>query len=335
MAAPPAPKPSRRPLWALGVISGVIAAAALGLWQISRQGGELVVAITNWPAYEYFYLAENKDLARPFGLNLRVAQYSSLFDQRQAYERGDAQAIATTLSEAIAICQEMPARCPLLILVLDQSLGADRILAHAPISTPQQLLGKRVGLENAVLAEYMLMRSLGDRPRPLGREMRLRYDVPEALVQKFKAGELDAFVTYHPYDTGLEGDPTIREVFSSRRIPGEIVDVLAVDPAYAAKHPDDLRALLRTWWATRRYARQNPIQASTVMGQRQQLTPSQFQASERGLHYPSVAEQAPLLAPDGPLSRTLRRMSDLMRTSGRIQPNTPQPSLSRDFLVTP
>lgn len=329
------PPPSGRPWWTLGVLGSVVVAAALGLWQLSRQSSELVVAITNWPAYEYFYLAEEQQLARPFGLNLRVAQYSSLFDQRQAFERGDAQVITTTLSEAIAICQEMPARCPQLILVLDQSLGADRILARGPIRTPQQLLGKRVGLENAVLAEYMLMRSLGNRPRPLAREMQLRYDGPDALVQQLRAGDLDAIVTYHPYDTRLDGDPRIREVFSSRRIPGEIVDVLAVDPAYAANHPDDLRALLRTWWAARDYASRQPIQATTVMAQRQQLTPSQFQASERGLHYPTPAEQGPLLAPDGPLSRALRRMAALMRSSGRIQPNAPQPTLSRAFLVEP
>jgi len=333
----PSPKPiPKRLLWKpLVVAAAAVAAAAVGLWQLSRPHGELRLAIVNWPAYEYFYLAEDKALARPFGLDLQVAQYSSLLDQRQAFERGDVQAIATTLPEALAICHERPARCPQLILVLDQSDGADRILARAPIATPQQLLGKRVGLERAVLAMYLLTRSLGDQPRALTKEMQLRFDVPEGLVARLRAGELDAIVTYHPYDTSLRKDPAIREVFSSKRIPGEIVDVLAVDPTYARDHRQELKALVQTWWAAREYARRNPSQAAAVMAQRQQLDLEDFQASERGLLYPSQADQRDLLAPEGPINRTLGRVAALMRSSGDIAPATPLPVLNRQFLGGP
>jgi NitT/TauT family transport system substrate-binding protein len=331
------PKPSRRGLsWKpLVVAAAAVAAAAAGLWRLRHPHSELRLAIVNWPAYEYFYLAEDKGLARPFGLNLQVAQYSSLLDQRQAFERGDVQVIATTIPEALAICHERPARCPQLILVLDQSNGADRILARAPISTPQQLLGKRVGLERAVLAEYLLTRSLGDEPRRLNQQMRLHVDVPEGLVARLRSGELDAIVTYHPYDTLLSQDPVIREVFSSKHIPGEIVDVLAVDPTYSREHPKELTALVQTWWAARDYARRNPSQAAAVMAQRQQLDLEQFQASERGLTYPSLGDQPSLMAPDGPVSRTMRRVATLMRSSGGIAPGTPLPVLNPQFLEAP
>jgi len=333
----PSPKPtSKRLSWKpLALAAAAIAAAAAGLWRLSSAHPELQVAIVSWPAYEYFYLAEDKDLARPFGLNLQVNQYSSLLDQRQAFERGDVQAIATTIPEALAICHERPARCPQLVLVLDQSDGADVILARAPISTPQQLLGARVGLERAVLAEYLLTRSLGDQPRPLNQQMRLHFDVPDGLVARLRSGELDAVVTYHPYDTPLRQDPAIREVFSSKRIPGEIVDVLAVDPTYAREHPEELKALVKTWWAARDYARRNPNQAAAVMAQRQQLNLEQFQAAEKGLLYPSQASQGELLAPDGSISRTLQRVAALMRRSGVIGPATPLPALNRQFLGAP
>ncbi|MFM7653090.1 MAG: ABC transporter substrate-binding protein [Vulcanococcus sp.] len=333
----PSPKPTPQQLaWRpIAVAAGVIAAAAVGLWQLGRPSPALRLAIINWPAYEYFYLAEEKGLSRPLDLNLQVAQYSSLLDQRQAFERGDVQAIATTIPEALAICHERPARCPQLILVLDQSDGADRILARAPISTPQQLLGKRVGLERAVLAEYLLTRSLGDQPRDLAREMRLHFDVPDGLVAGLKAGELDAVVTYHPYDTRLRQDPAIREVFSSRQIPGEIVDVLAVDPAYARAHPGEVRALVQTWWAARAYARRAPTEAAAVMAQRQQLDPEQFQLSERGLLYPTAAQQQQLLARDGSISRTLQRVAALMRRSGGITYGSPLPQVTAQFLGSP
>lgn len=262
----------------LGLGLGLMGAAALALWLLQNQREDLSVAITSWPGYEYLYLAEEKRLAERFGLDFRVQQYTSLEDQRHAFERGDIPVMATTLPEAIAVCQSTPARCPVLILVLDQSNGADRLLARAPLNRPEELLGRRVGLERAVLAEYLLLRSFGERPPDLGRDLQLFFDGPVALVEALKRGGVDAIVTYSPHDQALRGDQRFRELFSSRQIPGEVVDVLAVDPAYARRQPSQLQALVRSWWAARDYARRFPGQAQAVMAQRQQMEPEQFAA---------------------------------------------------------
>ena len=332
MTSTPKPSPGGLPWKPLSFAAAAVVAAVAGLWKLNQMPADLRLAIISWPGYEYFFLAAEKELAKPFGLNLMVAQYSSLVDQRQAFERGDVQAIATTIPEALAICHERPLRCPQLILVLDQSDGADVILARAPISAPRQLLGKRVGLERAVLAEYMLARSLGDPVRRLDQEMRLQYDGPDGLVARLKAGELDAIVTYHPYNTPLRQDPAIREVFSSKRIPGEIVDVLAVDPAYARAHPRRVAALVQTWWAARDFARRYPSQAAAVMAQRQQLDPEQFRASEQGLLYPPAVAQPLLLQSGGPISRSIERVARLMRSAGGLAPGAPLPTLNPQFL---
>lgn len=323
---------SRRLMGAAVVAVSAIVAAALALLKLSRPMNELGLAIVSWPGYEYFYLAEVKQLARPFGLELRVPQYGSLIDQRQAYERGDVQAMATTVPEALAICHEKPARCPLLVLVLDVSNGADRVLARAPLSRPEQLLGRRVGLERTVLQEYILLRSFGERPVHLARDVRLVFDAPEALIQRFRNGDLDAVVTYPPFDAPLSSEPRFQAVFSSRQIPGEIADVLAVDPAYARSNPRQVKALVQTWWAARDYARRYPQEARAVMAQRQQISPSQYQSTEQGLSYPDANQQRFLLAPDGPLMRAMRRMARLMHASGRLSGEVPLPALRQDFL---
>ena len=45
-----------------------------------------------------------------------------------------------------------------------------------------------------------------------------------------------------------------------------------------------------------------------------------------------ASQQRALLAPNGPLASTLRRMADLMLRSGRILPDAPLPVLSSAFL---
>lgn len=323
------------PRFVLGLGLSLMGAAALALWLLQRPSEDLAVAITSWPGYEYLYLAEEKGLAERFGLDFRVQQHSSLEDQRRAFERGDIPVMATTLPEAIAVCQSTPARCPELILVLDQSNGADRLMARAPLVRPQELLGRRVGLERAVLAEYILLRSFADRPPDLARDLQLSFDGPVALVEALKRGDVDAIVTYSPHDLPLRGDDRFAELFSTRQIPGEVVDVLAVDPAYARRNPRELQALVRTWWAARDYARRFPGQSRAVMAQRQQMEPEQFTASEQGVVYPPPSEQRRLLAPAGPLAQALRRMARLMVDTGRIRGDAPLPTLSTSFLVEP
>ena len=330
----PASSAGLRPRLLLGTVVALVAGAAGLLWLLSRQRPQLAVAITTWPGYEYFYLAEQEQLGRPYGLQLKVQQYSSLVDQRQAFERGDVPALATTVPEAIAICQEAPQRCPQLVLVLDESRGADRIVGRADIRGPQQLRGRHVGLERSVLGVYMLVRSFGARPPSLS-QLRLQFDGPTALVKALQAGNLDAIVTYAPHDTPLLNDPRFRVLFSSRSIPGEVVDVLAVDPAFAQRHPEDVKALVQTWWAARNFARRQPDQAIPLMAQRQQITPQQFRANEQGLNYPGPAEQKQLLAPGGTLAHSITRMAALMEASGGIHAGALLPQVSRDFLVSP
>lgn len=318
--------------WPLLLLAAAVCGVAL--WLTQRQGRTLRLAITSWPGYEYLYLAEQRQLGRPHGLDLRVIQAASLEDQRLAYVRADVNVIATTLPEAIAICQEAPPRCPELLLVLDESQGADRLLARRELQAPGDLLGRKLGLERTVLAEYLFLRSFPE-PTPALDQFRLYRDGPAALVQRLRQGQLDAIVTYPPHDIGLRDDERFHELFSSREMPGEVVDVLAVDPAFARGRGRDLRALVRTWWAARAYAAANRDEAVALMARRQQVSPEAFVQSERGLRFPAPAEQADLLAADGPLVEAIARTARLMLNTGRIQPDGPLPQPTTAFLVQP
>ncbi len=321
--------------WLGVLLLGAGGLLALLAWLLFGQSRKVLVAITSWPGYEYFYLAEQKQLARPHGLELVVKQYSSLADQRAAYVQGELNVMATTLPEAIAVCQERPQRCPLLVLVLDESLGADRLMARRELTSPAQLRGMRVGLERTVLAEYLLLRSFEGLPNLGLEQLDLRFDGPVALVRGLQAGDLDAIVTYAPHDIPLAADGRFAELFSSRRLPGEIVDVLAVSPEFARSRAGDVRALVRTWWAAQDFARRLPTEAVAEMAQRQQITPEQFRQSEQGLRYPDSAKQLDLLRAKGPVERALAGMAAQMRQAGRIEAAAPLPRTSTGFLVTP
>ena len=320
--------------WVLGLVGLVSLAGALAAWRILNSQARLSVAITSWPGFEYLYLAEQRRLGHRYGLDLRVQQYSSIEDQRHAYGRGDVEVIATNLPDAITICQEVPKRCPELFLVIDQSEGADVIISKSDIGDVRGLVGQKVGLERTVLAEYLLLRAFETKQVPFD-QVRLIHEGPSALVSALSKGKVAAIVTYPPHSNLLREDSRYRVLFSSAQIPGEIVDILAVNPAFAKRHPGMIRALVRTWWAAQALAKAEPQASQALMAKREQVSVAEFVASERGIRYPTSADQAEMLAPTGSVARVLARMADQMISARRLSAMAPLPTPTQAFLLPP
>jgi NitT/TauT family transport system substrate-binding protein len=119
-------------------------------------------------------------------------------------------------------------------------------------------------------------------------------------------------VTFDPYRAQfLKGGATI--LFDSTRIPGEIVDLIAVRQSVLDKRPEAIQALLNGWFGAVDYMQADPKDAARRMGIRQQTSGEQFLEAQRGLHVPSRAENLKMLGGDRPeLAVTGRRLMNLM-----------------------
>lgn len=319
--------PARR-LMVVALMALVVEAVGFRLLQPTPA---IRLAITSFPPYNYFYLASRVPGLLPDGLNLVVRQYTSLEDQRRSFEQGAVEVVATTLPEALAICQDAPQRCPAIVLVLDQSAGADQLVASNAIADVRQLKGRRVGLEHSVLGEYLLLRSLEGSGLTFA-DLQLHYLGPVDLLKALRRGELDAVVTYAPHTALLQGDPGFRVLFDSTQIPQEVMDVLAVDRDWARRHPRLVKSLVASWWAARAHAAAEPQSSVALMARREQITPQEFLDFERLVHYPGPKEQRQLLAPRGPVEQVLERMARLMREAQRVRATPPLPSIETVYL---
>jgi NitT/TauT family transport system substrate-binding protein len=128
----------------------------------------------------------------------------------------------------------------------------------------------------------------------------------------FEKGLVDGAVTFDPYRAHFvaAGATTL---FDSTRIPGEIVDLLAVRADVVDKQPKALQALLAGWFGAVDYMKRDPQDAARRMGIRQQTSGAQFLAAQQGLHVPSREENLRMLGGANPeLAVTGRRLMALM-----------------------
>ena len=88
---------------------------------------EINVPISSWPGYEYFYLAERRGLAERHGLKLATSQFTEPQEIVHSYLRGELNVAQLTNVELIDVCARKPERCPVVVLILDESRGGDII----------------------------------------------------------------------------------------------------------------------------------------------------------------------------------------------------------------
>ena len=298
----------------------------------SFQSEPLKVPVSNWPGYEYMFLASKLGLDRQQGLQIDPVQYPDPQSIVHAYLRGDLPMAQLTTVEAVDICARIPRRCPTVVLVLDESLGGDQVAVRREVPSIAALRGKTVAVTFSTLGPYVLSRALQRNGLKFAdvsvRNMPLA-EMPQALAN----GEVQAAAFFPPFSELAARSGTTRVLFDSSQIPGEIFDVLAVDPTYLRDHEDQITRLIRAWQAAHQAAQKNRSKAVVVMAAREGLAPMEFEQAEKGLRYFPLREQQALLRSGGPLAANLRGVQKVQHDLGLSVAGAPLPRTTAAYVT--
>lgn len=288
------------------------------------------VPVAGWPGYEYFFLAQEKQLGKPQQLNIRALEFAEPQEIVEAYAQAKIDIAQITTVEAVDLCAKVPERCPVVVLILNESRGGDMVVVRPAIGSLAGLRGKRVGIAPSTLGPYVLSRALAREGMTLA-DVRVVSIPLTAAAPRLASGEIDGVALYPPFDEELIKRGLAIVLFDSSEIPGEIFDVLAVDPTFYSQNMALLGRLLRVWQAAHDLARTDPT-AAEIMGGREQITGQIFRENEAGLVYFPLAEQQRLLAPQGPLVRSLEAVQAVQRQLGLISGSSALPRVSLEPL---
>jgi NitT/TauT family transport system substrate-binding protein len=277
----------------------------------------LRLGINPWPAWEFFYLAQELKQYQASGVEVKVVEFSSLGDAKRAFERGQVDAFLGTLVE-IASTDTTAGRRPSIVMVTDYSNGADQILARAPIAQPADLPGKRVAVEFGSLNVFVLARALDSCAAKL-EDVEL-VDLDQlSMLEAFRRGEVDAIVAYPPVSLDALKIPGTLEVYSSAAIPGEVVDVLAFDERIVRERERDVLSVCRAYQAALESYRRDPAATVPIMARREGVAEQEFEAALRdGIRLVEADEQADYLRAGGKLEQAYAAVVDVLRRTGQL-----------------
>ena len=260
-----------------------------------------------WIGSEPLYLA--RELGRLDAAQVQLVEYPSASEVLRAFRNQAIDGMVISLDELFGLAVD--GLQPRVVLVVDVSHGADVVVGRPGMRTMRDLAGKAVAVESGALGAFVLSRALATSGMQAG-DVKVVHLESNEQPGAFEKGQVDGAVTFDPYRTQLlrAGATTL---FDSTRIPGEIVDLLAVRASVLEQRPQALRALLGGWFGALDYMQRDPRDAARRMGIRQQTSGEQFLEAERGLHVPSREENLRMLGGTRPeLAVTGRRLMELM-----------------------
>jgi NitT/TauT family transport system substrate-binding protein len=300
---------------------------------LNRPKEPLRIGVNAWPPFELLYLARARGYFDAEKVDVELLDFSSYTGILRSYHEGNIDGFLATLNE-VQIAdnfQDLPA----VILVVDYSFGGDALVVRDGITDLKGLRGRRIAFEESALGSYELERILeigGLKREDIVAVSRL----PEEAEQDFHKGSVDAVITYEPGLGRLLRDEGARVVFSSRDIPGEIVDVMAMRRSVLDQRADEVRRTVRAWFRAADDLKEHPREAAERMAGRQHVTVDEFLQGLEGARIPDPAENRALLGgagSPGRLHATAARLGEFLVRRGLTRKAASGAELIRaDFL---
>jgi NitT/TauT family transport system substrate-binding protein len=218
------------------------------------------------------------------------------------------------------------------VLVLDESRGGDQVVVNRSLASIADLRGRPVAITPSTLGPYVLSQALKRHGLSL-MDVQLRPMPLESMAAALNKGTVDAAALFPPFSDQAMAGGRVQPLFTSREIPGEIFDILVVDPEVLESRRSALVRLLRAWQAAHDELRRQPETALAVMARRQEISVEAFRASLDGLVFLSLKQQQPLFEPKGLLERNLASLRQVQAQLALLPADAPLPPVDGSLIL--
>lgn len=250
----------------------------------------LKIGTAVWPGYEPFYLGREKGFIN--NTEYQMVEFLSASQVMQSFRNKVLDVAALTMDEVLVLVDE--GFQPVVILVLDSSNGADAIVSKDIYRSVAGLKGKKIGYESGALGAFVLSRALSKSSMTHKDIVLVTMNVNETEYA-LTSGSVDAVVTFEPVRSRLL-EAGYKDVFNSKEIPNEIVDVLIVRKELLNNKRSELKKLVKGWFRSLDYYNANRLESYDVMNSRLQLSKQGLKAAFDGIVFPDKRKNIIMLS---------------------------------------
>ena len=273
----------------------------------------------SWAGWWPWAIAEKEGLFEKNGANVQLKWFDGYIESMEAFAAGQLDGNCQTLNDTISFAADA-VNGEVAVLVNDNSAGNDKIIVSAEINTIQDLKGKKVAIEEGVVDDFLLTLALKDNGMS-------RSDVEivpletGAAAAAFVAGKADAVGAFPPFWLIALQREGSKELITSAEYPGAIPDLLVVSKKLINEQPDQVQALVNTWFDILQFMADNPKQADEIIAKRAGVTPKELEQFKAGTRFFTLQDNLEAFSPGDNMKHmpfAAERMADFMVGVGFI-----------------
>jgi len=287
----------------------------------------LSVGMNAWVGYDPLVLA--RDRQQIDHQLIKVVELATASETQRHLKNGLLDSAALTLDEVLRLRDGgLDLR---VVAVLDASHGADVVMAMPNVQHVEQLRGKTVAVEDTSVGALMLDRMLQSAGMSRS-DVVVLHEEASLHQDLLRSGRVAAVVSYAPL-SGILANAGYRPLFSSDRMPGEILDVLAVRAAVLHERPEAVQALLLAWQSGLELLELDPVGAAASLAPGTDLSSDLYLKVISGLKFYSPAQSLAAMEGTPPeLLASAQRVANLIADIGLVDA---PPSLHDLFDASP
>lgn len=186
--------------------------------------------------------------AEKYGVDVEIVQFNDYVESINQYTAGAFDGVTVTNMDALSIPAGGGVDTTALIIG-DYSNGNDALIVKGG-GAIADLAGKPVNLVELSVSHYLLARAL-DSAGLAESDLAAVVNTSDAdMIAAWATSDVEAVVTWNPLVAAIDAEPDSTILFDSADIPGEIIDMLAVNTETLAANPGLGKALVGAWYET-------------------------------------------------------------------------------------
>lgn len=291
------------------------------------------IGIVTWVGYGPLFIAKDKGFFKAEGLDVDIKIMDGPGEREAAYLAGSLDLFPNT-PDAFAIFAAQGAKGKL-VMPMDESAGADGLVAKKSIERVADLKGKKVGFQSGITSHFFLLYLLqqaGLTGKDLIQENLGAGDAGAA----FAAGKLDAAVTWEPWLTKSRELPDARVLATSKDTPGLLADVLMASESMMKGHRADVLAFMSAWFKAVDYMKHHEDECAGIISRAFKLEPAEVKDMLSKDHFFTIEESKAYFGVEekaGKVAEVFSLAAKLYKENGVIQAEPdPQPLIDKSLL---
>ncbi|MEG5039898.1 MULTISPECIES: ABC transporter substrate-binding protein [unclassified Microcoleus] len=295
----------------------------------------LKVSFISFVGHRPGIIAQEKGFFKAQGIDVELSYVDYLQLQQADFSAGKYDGIGLTLGDFMILSATNPDIQA--VMVVDESTGADVVVAQSDIQTIPSLKGKKLGANLGGFSEVFVTEMLKISKLTSDDVRLVKVDGLE-VPQRLQNNAIQAGHTWEPHlSEALKLGAKI--LFTSKQTPGLILDLIAFRGEAIRDRPEDIRAFVRGWFQALSYWEANIPEGNALVSKALNIPSNTI--SFEGIDLTDFAENQKFFKSDSPnyIYKTAKKYADFFIRAGNVTrlPNletlfnssflTPPPSL--------